>query len=114
MQHGAADKLHVKMAHLQHAPSSLANYCKSFGQELIQNKLQLRMLGVFVFDGVHTFADALAELLGFGSELLIGKLLHGGFEGVDLSDPRRETLDFPFVTGTEDGGDNFVEQCDIP
>ena len=81
---------------------------------LVENGLQLAIFLVGILDGVDAFANALAEFLGFGAELLVGELLHGRLEGIDLPNQRLDALDFPFVTGAEDGGDNFVKQCDIP
>ena len=81
VQHGAADELHIEVPHLQDAPAGLADHGEGFGHELVENDLQLRVLLVGIFDGVDALADALAELLGFGAELLVGELLHGRLRG---------------------------------
>ena len=54
MQNDAADHLHVKVPHLQHALAGLANHCECFGQHLIER---------------FTCGKALLELGGFCLQL---------------------------------------------
>ncbi len=56
--------------------------------------------------GGDGFCDALAELGGLGTELLVGERLRGGLESINLSDKRQNALYSAFVTCAEDFGDN--------
>ena len=114
VQHDAAHELHVEVAHLQHAPAAFAHHREGLGQNLVEYGFQLPVLLVGIFDGVDAFANALAELLGLGAQLIVGELFNGRLERVDLLDQRHNALDFAFVTGAENLGDNFVKQCCIP
>ncbi len=96
---------------MQHAPAGLADDGEGLGQDLVEDVLQRLVFFVGIFDGVDALADALAELVGLGAKLLVGKLLHRRLERIDLLDPRLNALEFAFVTGAENCGNNFVKQC---
>ena len=110
MQHHAADELHVEVAHLQHAPAGLAHHREGLGKDLVQHLLQLAVLLVGVFDGIHALADALAELFRLGPELLVAELLHLGLKRIDALHQRHNALDFALVAGAENLGDELVDQ----
>ena len=114
VEHDAADELHVEVPHVQYAPAAFADDGESLGQNLIERGLQGRVFFVSIFDGIDALANALAKFVGLGAELLVGELLHGRLERVDLVDERRYALDLAFVTGAKNGGDYFIEQCGVP
>ena len=114
VQNGAADELHIEVPHVQDAPAGFANNGEGLRQKLVKSCLHCGVFFVGIFDRVHAFADALAELFCLGAKLLVGELLHRRLKRINLPDQRHDALDFPFVTGAEDGGNGFIKQCDIP
>src|SRR5690606_27412552 len=69
VQHHAADQLDVEVAHAMHPPPCLTHHCERFRQQRIQR---------------GAFAQALAELVGLGSQLSIRQRLHVGLERGNL------------------------------
>ena len=102
--------------------ASFADYRESFDQELLQGFIQC--VGAFLFDLfpaigirlglignlVETLLNAVAELVGFGAQLLVRKLLHLGFERTHILDLRHHTLDVALVLGAKDLGGNCLNQ----
>ena len=54
--------------------------------------------------------DALPELICFGAQFGVGKLLHLRFEGVDRLDPGHQALDDPLVLCPKDLANQSVNQ----
>ena len=69
MQHRAANQLHIKVPHLQDAPSRLAHHGKGLRQQLVQRFV----LGLDALVGIFNASDALAnpraKLFRLGSKL---------------------------------------------
>ena len=104
VQNHAADKLHVEMPHLEHAPTALARYCESFRQNFVEHFFQRSRFFVGVFDRVHALVNALAKFVGLGPELLVRELLHLGLERVDALHQRHQALDFALIAGAKNLG----------
>ncbi len=110
----AADHLNVEVAHADDAATGLTNDREGFGQKLIERGLlgSDDLFGIRqAFDG---FGDAGFEFKSFGLQLGVGEGFCGLIETVDLSKHREHALDGAFVAGTEDFGENFVEQNGCP
>ena len=73
VQDNAADQLHVKMAHLQHAPAAFARHCERFRQDFVENFFQRGSFFVGVFNRIHALMNALAEFIGLGPELFVAR-----------------------------------------
>ena len=95
VQHDAADELHVEVAHVEHAPACLAHDGKGLGQQLVQ-----RLPG----------GDALPQLDGLESQLLIGEPEQRGLDSVDLLNQGRDALQLALVLCADDLGENRVQQ----
>ena len=52
--------------------------------------------------------DLLAQLRDAGAHLVVGELLHGGFEAVNLRDERLKRLDVALVAAAENFGQKFI------
>ena len=87
MEHDAADDLHRKVAHLQHAGRSLAADGKCLGQEVVE------VLAALI---------ALAELVRLFTQLLIRQRLHLVLHGLDARDERHKLLYLTLRAGAED------------
>src|SRR5215470_15256924 len=101
MEDNAADELNVEMAHVQHTPACFTGYSKSFRQDLIQDLFAGFDALRVVLNVFEPFADAVAELLGFGAKLLVRELFHLRFEFVNLVDERTNPFEFAFVRGAK-------------
>lgn len=87
MQHHAADHLHVEVAHLQHTAARLAADRERLGQQLVE-RLAAR--------------HALAKLLCFGPQLVVGQLLDLRLERIDHRDGLLILLDQTLVAAAKD------------
>jgi len=116
MQNHAADQLDVEMAHVQRAPASLAGDREGFDEEFVEDFFQggvavgfdlLDAVGIglrLVGDPCEAVFHALAEVVGLGAQLGVGKLLHRRLERIDGLDLRQQALDLALVFGPEDLG----------
>src|ERR1035441_9471466 len=66
MQHHSADQLHIEVTHLDGAPASLADHCKSFGQNLVQCGAFRDLDGFRVFQALKPGGNPLSEFDRFG------------------------------------------------
>ncbi len=73
MQDNAADQLDVEVPHVEHAAAGLADDSKDLVQDVV---------------GGGAFGETLAELDGLRPELFVSEGLNGGFERIDLDNPR--------------------------
>ncbi len=117
----AADELDVEVTHVDGAAGGFANDGEGLGHEVVEGGFfggvdGVANLGRARFDWVggdvdlrYGVSNALAELGGFGAELLVRERLDGGLEGVDGLDGGEEALDGAFVAGAEDLGEDFIE-----
>ena len=113
VQHHAADQLHIKVPHVQNAAAGLAHYGKGFLQNLVQNDvcdfqsllIELSQPIEVSVGLVGNLGDAvlnlLAELFGFGAQLVVGKLADLRLERIDRQDSRHHPLDLAFVLGAK-------------
>ena len=113
VQYHSADQLHVKMTHVQHAPSSFADDGESFHEQFVQHFLDhqvavgfdlLLAVGIGVWlvgDVADTLLDVGAKLFGLGAQLFIRELFDLRFELVDSLDARQHALHFALVPGPE-------------
>ena len=90
----AADELDVEVPHVQHAAAGLAHHGERLGQQVVER------LAV---------GEALAELDGLAAQLLVGQRLDVRLEGVDLRHDRAQALQFTFVLGADDFGEQGIE-----
>ena len=104
----AADELDIEVAHLHGAQAGLADDGEGLGKDLFEGGLLggAGALGGVFFGGIDVFGgdgcgDALAELAGFGAQLIVGERLDGGLQGIDLRDGGKQALDRSFVTGAK-------------
>ncbi len=95
VQHHAADELHVKMPHLQKAPSSLAHQCKRGHNRRLQRRLQhfaiARFRGIGIREALLHFR---AQRGVTRLQLFIAERLRFRLRGVD---GRHEGLQFFYV-----------------
>ncbi len=117
----AADELNIEVAHLHGTQASLADDGEGLGKDLFERGLLggAGALGGVFLGGIDVFGgdgrgDALAELIGFGAQLLVGERLNGGLQSIDLRDGGKKALDRPFVTGAKDLCEDVVEQTGCP
>ena len=109
VQHHAADKLHVKMAHLHRAPARLAHHRKGLGENLVQ-RLPLGLHScIGVRNPFQPRRNPLTELRRLGPQSLVRKLFHVCFEGADQRHHRHQTLDQTLVRRAKNLGKNFIE-----
>ena len=92
MQHHAADQLHVEMAHVQHPLACLAHHGKGFGQQRIEG---------------FPLRHARPELVGLGTQRLVGQRADSRLQRIDLADNRRILLDQPIIAAAK----NFFEKA---
>ena len=106
-------------AFAHHGKSLNQKLVQHFGQQLravLSNLLGAVEIGArFIGDGAYALLDALAEFLGFRTQLFVRELLHLGFEGTDGLNSGSGALEFAVVLGAEDLGDYvFTEQMESP
>src|SRR5215468_1957446 len=101
MENNSTDELDIEMAHVQHTPARFTGNGEGFWKDLIQDLLAGFNALRVVLNAVETFADAGAELLGFGAKLLVRELLHLRFECVNLVDEWTNPFEFAFVRGAK-------------
>src|SRR5215468_628140 len=101
MENNSADELNVEMAHVQHTPARFTGNSECLRQDLIQDLLAGFNALRVVLNAFETLADTGAELLGFGTKLLVRELLHLRFERVNLVDERTNPFEFAFVRGAK-------------
>ncbi len=100
----AADHLDVEVAHADDAAAGFADYGEGFGEDVVERGFFGVDAGFVVGDAFESGGDAGAEFGGLGGELLVGELLDGLFEGVDLGEHGEHALDGAIVGGAEDFG----------
>ena len=83
----AADQLHIKMPHAQHAPAGLAHQGKGLGQRLFE---------------LLAARDPQPQSLDAGRKVRLGKAPQIGCKRVDLPDGLVQALDDPVVSGAEE------------
>ena len=98
VQDDAADQLHVEVAHVEEAAAGFADYGEGFDEQVVKG----RALG-----------QLFLEFDGFGGQIDIGKLLDGGFQVVDSGDDRLNGLDFAFVFGAKNLGQDGVNHREV-
>src|SRR6202167_4284785 len=98
VQDDAADQLHVEVAHVEEAAASLADYGESLDEQVVER----RSLG-----------QLFLEFDGFGGQIDIGKLLDLRLEVVDGGDDGLNGLDFAFVLGAKNLGQNGVAHREV-
>ncbi len=113
VQHHPADQLHIEMTHVEDAAAGFAADGEGFDEQLVEDFFQgevafgfdlLLAVGVgvrLVGDFGEPLLDALAELVGLGAQLGVGKLLHGRLQSADGFDRRQQALHFALVFGAE-------------
>ena len=94
VEHRAADELHVEVPHVQHAAAGFAHDRERLGQEVVER------LAV---------GDALAEFDGFARSCFVGQRLMDGSSALTCATSGRRRLQFAFVLGADDLGENGLE-----
>src|SRR5262249_26997935 len=123
MEDHAADKLYVKMAHVQDAASGLADNSKCFFEDLVQCRFEHGIaLGfrraddlffLYVLAGLRLSKPLLnssSKLCCPGAKLLVSKLLHLWLERTDALHSRHKPFDFALILGAEYFGDDVRKQ----
>src|SRR5262249_20567444 len=87
------DQLHVEVAHVQHAPSGLANDGEGLDQKVVER---------------GALGDAFSEFDRLGGQVDIGKLLKLRLEVVDGRNDGQHGFDFPFVLRSENFGQKGI------
>ena len=82
------------MAHVEDPASALANYREGLHHEVVERS---------------ALGDPLLEFDGFRSEFGIRQLADGRFERADGRHHRLHLFDFTFVLGSENFGQDFVD-----
>ena len=106
MEHGAADELHVEVAHAERALHRLAGHREDLGEDVVERLLdslvlalaaRLRQLATALelgvvelvvrrLVGLGELVDLGADLVDLGPDLLVGERFELGLEGVGLVD----------------------------
>ena len=114
VEDGAADELHVEVAHADGAFTGFADYGEGFREDSFEGFVfggvdgvnHLRRAGLNGVGGNCDFGACVgyagAEFGSLSAQLVVRKGLNGGLEGVDLRDEGHEALDGALVAGTED------------
>ncbi len=98
MQNDAADQLHVEVAHVKEAAAGFAHGGEGFDEQVVEGGA----LGQFFL-----------EFDSFGGEIDIGELLEGGGQLVDGVDEGLNGLDFAFVFGAKDLGQDDINHREV-
>ncbi len=94
VQEGAADQLHVVVAHAELAAGHLADVGEGAGVHRVEAVAGLELV---------------LQLLGLGPQLIVGQPLEGWLEQVISAIERLQALDLALVLGAEDLGQNRRE-----
>ena len=93
----AADHLHVKMTHAEHAARGLAHDGKRLGQDLLHR---------------HALCELLAEFTRVAREFVVGKVCHRGLERIDLLNDATVARDLLVIVVAKEAFENrrYAEQ----
>ena len=92
VQRDTAHKLHIKMAHPEHALGGFAHHGKSLGQKIVQ---------------FLPLGQTILKFLGFAAQRLIRQLFQCSFHGIDARNSFAVLLQQPVVAAAKEGSEKF-------
>jgi len=93
VQDHAADQLHVEMAHVDEAAAGLTDHGEGFDEEVVDT---------------GALGDALFEFDGFGGEVDVRQLAHGGLEIGDGGHGGQHAFDLALGLGAKDLRQDYI------
>ena len=94
IEHHAADELHIKVPHAEHAAACLAHNSKGLWQQMLQ---------------ILALGKSVSKFRSFGSKLIIAELLHGWFKLVDFCAAFAILLHEPVIAAAENLGKKGIK-----